>query len=148
MRKSGEIIFVFLIGCFLYSLIEISTRGYTHWSMTLTGGMCLTYIYSITVNTKMRVVNKCISGALFITAAEFTVGIIVNIIYGWNVWDYSDMPFNILGQICLPYSIVWFLLCFVGYKLSKIIYYKFQKIYEREKICSEVTQPIFLQQEN
>jgi uncharacterized membrane protein len=24
-----------------------------------------------------------------------------------NVWDYSDMPFNLLGQICPSFSLLW-----------------------------------------
>ena len=36
---------VFIIGGLMYALIEISARGYTHWSMVLTGGLCLTLMY-------------------------------------------------------------------------------------------------------
>ena len=24
-----------------------------------------------------------------------------------GVWDYTDMPFNLMGQICLPFSAAW-----------------------------------------
>ena len=148
MQRSGERIFVFLIGCFLYSLIEITARGYTHWSMTITGGICMVFIYHMTNDTNINIIFKCIFGALFITCAEFVVGILVNIIFKWNVWDYSDMPANVLGKICLPFSFIWFMLCFVGYMLSKLISNKFRRIYEKEKISCEITQPIFLPQEN
>lgn len=121
MKKSGEIIYAFLFGCFLYSLIEIAARGFTHWSMTLTGGICFSYIYHITNGSKMSLVRKCAAGAVFITSVEFLVGIYDNIIMKWNVWDYSDMPANILGQICLPFSLLWFLLCFAGCFLSRAI---------------------------
>ena len=47
-----------------------------------------------------------------ITCIELIAGIVVNIILGWNVWDYSDIPFNFKGQICLFYSLLWFFLCF------------------------------------
>ena len=30
---------MFLLGCFIYSLLEIAARGYTHWTMTLLGGI-------------------------------------------------------------------------------------------------------------
>lgn len=145
MQKSGERIFVFLIGCFLYSLIEITARGYTHWSMTLTGGVCMVFIYHMTVDTDTNILFKCLAGAAFITAAEFAVGIVVNIVFKWNVWDYSDMPANIMGQICLPFSIIWFMLCLAGYKISKFIRNRFQKIYDAERISCEITQPIYLE---
>ena len=35
---SYELAFMFLLGCFIYSLLEIATRGYTHWTMTLLCG--------------------------------------------------------------------------------------------------------------
>lgn len=121
LQKSGELVFAFLIGSFLYSLIEISTRGFTHWSMTITGGICLAYIYIVSTETQMNMFFKCAAGAVFITAIEFTVGYIVNIKLRWNVWDYSDMPLNLMGQICIPFSGVWFFLCYVGCKLSEVI---------------------------
>lgn len=112
MKTIGTRAFVFLTGCFIYSLMEISARGFTHWTMTLTGGIILTILYEMF--TGLRSVpfwQKCILGPLIITSVEFTVGVIVNIILGWNVWNYSDMPFNILGQICLPFTVLWFFLC-------------------------------------
>lgn len=112
MKTIGTRAFVFLTGCFIYSLMEISARGFTHWTMTLTGGIILTILYEMF--TGLRSVpfwQKCILGSLIITSVEFTVGVIVNIILGWNVWNYFDMPFNILGQICLPFTVLWFFLC-------------------------------------
>ena len=38
-------------------------------------------------------------GSVIITACEFITGVIVNIWLGLGVWDYSTLPFNILGQI-------------------------------------------------
>ena len=46
------------------------------------------------------------AGALIVTAYEFTVGLIVNVKLGWDIWDYSSIPFNILGQICPIYTMV------------------------------------------
>lgn len=36
----------------------------------------------------------------------------------WNVWDYSNMPFNLLGQICLPFTVIWFFLSAVAVVLD------------------------------
>ena len=100
---------VFLTGCFVYSLLEIASRGFTHWTMTLTGGLILTILYEMHVRlTGTPLWQKCLIGSVIITSVEFTVGVIVNIILRWNVWDYSDMPFNVLGQICLPFTVLWF----------------------------------------
>lgn len=64
---------------------------------------------------------RCVLGCLIITLAELAVGIAVNIWLGWDVWDYSDKRFNILGQICLNSSVIWFLLCVPGFAASKIV---------------------------
>ncbi len=112
LESIGTRTFVFLTGCFIYSLLEIASRGFTHWTMTLTGGVILTILFEMFIRLKaVPMWQKCILGAALITSVEFTVGVIVNIILGWGVWDYSDMPFNVLGQICLPFTVLWFFLC-------------------------------------
>lgn len=45
------------------------------------------------------------------TVTEFFAGCIINLWLGMGVWDYSNMPLNILGQICLPFSVLWVILC-------------------------------------
>ena len=53
---------------------------------------------------------QMIIGTFIITLLEFITGCILNLWLGLDVWSYSDMPLNIMGQICLPYMILWFLL--------------------------------------
>lgn len=53
-------------------------------------------------------------GALVITIAELITGYIVNIRLSWQIWDYSDMPLNFEGQICLPFSLLWVLVSIVA----------------------------------
>lgn len=52
---------------------------------------------------------------VLITVIEFIIGIVFNIILKENVWDYSNMPLNIMGQICVPFSAIWFLLSFIAF---------------------------------
>ena len=122
MKKLREILFVFLFGGILYSLIEIAFRGYTHWSMTLTGGTVFFLIYML--NKRMGGTNlllRCAAGSAIITGIEFAVGCVVNLWLNLNVWDYSDRPLNILGQVCPLFSGVWFLLCIPAAGLSLLI---------------------------
>ena len=103
---------IFCLGAFGYTLLEILWRGYSHWSMSLTGGFCFLMIYLL--NTQFPdthfLLRLCI-GTAIITLTEFAVGCVVNLLLGWNVWDYSHLPFNLLGQICPLYTLLWFLLC-------------------------------------
>lgn len=49
--------------------------------------------------------------AVLVTVVELISGIVINLWLGMGVWDYSNLPFNFLGQICLPFSIAWYVLC-------------------------------------
>ena len=74
---------------------------------------------------KASLLKKCLLGEVIITAVEFIFGIIFNIVLHMNVWNYENLPFNILGQICLPYTVLWFGLCILLFKF--IIKDDFQK---------------------
>lgn len=111
MPKAVENFVVFLLGGVIYSLIEVTFRGFTHWSMTLTGGLCLLIMFRrFTARPHEPLLVKCLFGAIIITVLEFIAGCIVNLWLGWGVWDYSGMMFNLFGQICLPFSVLWFFL--------------------------------------
>lgn len=115
-------IWIFLIGLVGYSVIEILWRGYTHWTMSLCGGFCFLVIYFLNIHlASENIFYRCFAGAVVITATELLVGITVNIILGWNVWDYSPVPFNFLGQICIPYTVLWFFLCIPVFRLCSAI---------------------------
>lgn len=105
-------IIVFLIGAAGYGMLETLFRGFTHWTMLITGGIVfiiLYYVYSKNENAPLW--QKALVGALIITIIELAVGCIVNLWLGWNVWDYSAYPYNFLGQVCLTFTVLWFLLC-------------------------------------
>lgn len=101
---------IFLMGGFIYGLIEIVYRGHTHPSMFITGGLCLVWVGGLNSFFKktISVPMQMIMGALIITSAEFVCGVIVNIGFKMEVWDYSNLPFNIMGQVCLLFLCIWF----------------------------------------
>ena len=112
----------YIIGAVVYTLIEVFWRGFSHWTMFFTGGFCFALIYhSNIVLKKTRLAVKCLVGTVFITLTEFFVGCAVNLVLEWSVWDYSGMPLNVLGQICLIYCVLWFILCIPAYILSSHI---------------------------
>lgn len=49
-----------------------------------------------------------------ITVVEFVAGLILNVWLGMNVWDYSDIPGNIMGQVCLQFFAAWVMLATIG----------------------------------
>ena len=58
-----------------------------------------------------------------ITVTELITGLILNVWLGLNVWNYSGLPFNFMGQICLQFSALWFVLSFFGIKAFDWIRY-------------------------
>ena len=102
---------IFAIGGLSYGAIEIMWRHYTHWKMVITGGVCFYTLYKLSKGKeKMPIWKKCLLGSAVITTAEFLTGIIVNMIFDMKVWDYSGLPLNLFGQVCLFYSFLWALL--------------------------------------
>lgn len=105
---------LFLIYGFMYYIIEVLYRGYSHWSMFILGGLCGVVIGLLNERNKdISIWEQGLYGAIIVTILEFIIGYILNILLGWNIWDYSDVPFNFLGQICLPFTIIWFILSIV-----------------------------------
>ena len=115
---------VFILGAGAYGTMEILFRGYTHWSMLITGGACvLTMYYLQDWILSLPVVLGALAGALIITFYEFFVGVLVNLRLGWQVWDYSALPGNVLGQICPAFTAIWFCVCFLFFGAVRILTY-------------------------
>lgn len=118
MRKSLEYGVVYSVGAVGYTLVEMLWRGYSHWTMALTGGACLALIYlNESRHHTAPLWKRCLVGSLIITNLELAVGFVVNIILRWQVWDYSNQVLNLFGQVCALYSGLWFLLCMPATKL-------------------------------
>lgn len=134
-EKTAQLIIVFGIGGFTYGLIEIIYRGRTHWTMLILGGAVFTVLYFLNLSMKTRsMIVRGFIGSAVVTAAEFTVGIIVNLKYKLKVWDYSKQPGNILGQICPAFSLAWFFLTIAGVYFSVFLYWQLNK---RLKLCQD-----------
>lgn len=104
---------MFLVGGFGYGTMEIGFRGFTHWSMVITGGSAFLCLYLLNeALTETPILVKSIIGALIITAMELSVGLVVNKMFNFAVWDYTNTPANFLGIISLPFTACWCALSF------------------------------------
>ena len=119
--------FLFFVGATIYVIIEKLYRGYSHWTMFLLGGICFIALGLINevIPWDMPLPLQMFIGGAIITVLELITGFVVNIWLGWNVWDYSELPFNLWGQISLFSSIVWVGLSLVGIVLDDFIRWKF-----------------------
>lgn len=116
---------LFSIMGFIYCLIEIVWRGYSHYSMFILAGICGIGIGLINemFSFEMQFWKQSLIGALLALVGEFIFGCIFNLWLGMNVWDYSDMPFNILGQVCLPFAIAWIFLAGIAIIIDDYLRY-------------------------
>ncbi len=116
-KRLLEYITVFVCGALAYGACEVISRGGTHISMGLLGGMSMIFIDRLNVlrrNGAFPSVLIMLSASIFITAIEFISGVILNLRLNLGIWDYSEMPLNFAGQICAPFTVLWFGLAFVG----------------------------------
>lgn len=114
------------IGGLIYVLLELIWRGYSHWTMFLLGGTCFVLLGLINeiLDWDTPLTLQMLIGCTVITVLEFITGCVFNLWLGWNVWDYSDLKFNILGQISLFSSIGWYFISLVGITLDDWLRYR------------------------
>lgn len=144
MRRVFFYVSLFLMGGFLYGLTEVLFRGYTHWSMFLLGGLCMLLIGEVRRGVGLNTAKKALLCGGFVTAGEFFCGMILNLGLHMAVWDYSDMPFNLWGQICLPYSAVWCLLSCPAMLVDMLhcrVVWRTEHIVRREKPALRTAEP-------
>ena len=108
--KLSIILLTFFLGGTIYVLLELLWRGRSHVSMFCVGGLALLLLHGLFLRFALPLFAQCLLGGLVITAIEFVAGAIVNVRLKLNVWDYSKMPLNLYGQVCLPFSLLWCLL--------------------------------------
>ena len=76
--------------------------------MMIAGGLCLALFSVVASKLKKRgMLTKALVCAALVTAVEFIFGIVFNLWLKMNIWDYSDLPLNLMGQICPIFSLAW-----------------------------------------
>ena len=129
MKRNAQILklsILFLIGGAAYFAIEIAFRGYSYASMFVLGGLCFVLCGLMNEwyawDTPLWKQQMICAGV--ITALEFVFGVVLNLYLGLRLWDYSAMPFHLLGQICLPFTIAWFFLSLAAIVLDDYLRFK------------------------
>lgn len=112
-----------VVGGLIYMGIEILWRGHTHWSMGVIGGLCFVLIGLLDEwQDHPPLLLQMIQGACIVTVIELFSGLVLNVWLGLDVWDYSNMPGNVMGQICPQFSCAWFFLSFVAVKVENLMH--------------------------
>lgn len=101
---------LFVFGGLVYFGLEVLFRGHSHWTMFVLGGFLFLILGELNeglLEWDTPLIWQGVLGSAIVTGAELVTGMILNVWLGLGVWDYSGMPFNYKGQICLPFSILW-----------------------------------------
>ena len=111
------------LGGMVYTGMEVLWRGWSHGSMFVAGGVCFLLIGHLgEMAQPLPITWRMLIGAGIITTVELAAGLLVNRSY--EVWNYSAMPGNFLGQICLPFTLLW-----IPVSLAAILAYDFLNVH-------------------
>lgn len=127
LKAIFKYLFLFLIGGLIYCGIELLWRGRTHWTMLIVGGICFIFcgIINELFDWDMPLWMQMLICSIGITAIELISGLVINKLFKLNVWDYSNLPFNLYGQVCLLFTFIWFLLSSLAIILDDWLRYLF-----------------------
>ena len=114
--KYEKYLLLFCAGGLGYMGLELLWRGWTHKAMFFAGGTCFLLLGTLKEQPPWI---KAVVGAGFITIVELTFGLLLNRQY--RIWDYRNTPMNFLGQICLPYSLLWIPVGFGGTECYRLL---------------------------
>lgn len=121
-RLTIAAICAFFVGGSVYYALELLWRGHSHVTMWFCGAICFLGIFFIEWCHKDKsILLRALYSALFITVVEFAFGCVFNLWLGLGVWDYSSLPLNLFGQVCLPFTCIWYVLSFPAALVAKLI---------------------------
>ena len=121
-------IILFGLGGFGYGLIAVLWRGYSHPTMVVAGGLCFVAFYLIGLRlSHLPLLYRCVLASLAVTAIELVFGVIFNLFLKMKVWDYSNIPLNLFGQVCLLFTVLWGFLSLIALPFAKAVGKRFDK---------------------
>ena len=124
-------IILFLVGYCTYIAIEVTYRGSSYVLMGICGGLAVVIIDKINnyISWDMDILIQGIIGSVIITFFELVIGeISLKTDLLPMMWNYTNVPLNYDGVICLPFSIIWIGLSIIGIMVADAInYYVFKE---------------------
>lgn len=131
IEKIHKNVILFIVGFCLYITIETLYRGYTFVLMGVCAGFVMVVLDKINsyISWDVDILVQCLIGAGMITGLELIIGeIFLNTDLLPAMWDYSGVPLNYEGIICVPFVLIWMGLSFVAIVIADSInYYTFDE---------------------
>ena len=134
-------------GYIIETIFQVVNKGLFESKQSfLVGPFCAVYgvgaIVMILVLQKMKD-NKWqlfFGGVILGTVAEYVMSLVLEKLFGVVWWDYSNLPLNINGRVCVLFSIYWGILAvvlvlYINPEIDKLInFLKMGTSYKKQKI--------------
>lgn len=133
-----QAVWIFIIYAFLGWCSEVAfaavnkgkfvNRGFLNGPVCPICGVGMLIVVLCLWNLRDRPLLLFLGSALLTTALEFVTGFVLERFFHDKWWDYSDMPFNIKGYVCLKFTILWGLAAsFIIGAIHRFIYMLIEK---------------------
>lgn len=128
-----EAVWIFMIYAFLGWIGEVAyaaledgkfvNRGFLNGPVCPIYGFGMILVILVLWPLKNNIFLLFAGSFLLTTALEYVTGFVLEKFFKNKWWDYSDLPFNVNGYICLKFSVLWgFAASFVIGAIHPIIY--------------------------
>lgn len=136
-----EFLCIFIIYAFFGWCTEVSyaaldlgkfvNRGFLNGPYCPIYGVGVLIVIGVLTPLKENILILFAGSFLLTSVLEYFTGWILEKVFHNKWWDYSEIPFNIRGYVCLKFSVLWGLACsFIMLVLHPIIY-KFVKVFPK-----------------
>lgn len=112
-----QALWIFIIYAFLGWCSEVAfaavnkgkfvNRGFLNGPVCPIYGVGMLIVVLCLWNLRDRPLLLFLGSAVLTTALEFITGFVLERFFHDKWWDYSDMPFNIKGYVCLKFTVLW-----------------------------------------
>ncbi len=130
-KKVYKNIILFTVGFCLYITIEVLFRGYSFPLMGVCAGLVIVLLDKINdyISWDIDILIQSALGMFMVTIMELIIGTIFqNTSLLPVMWDYSNLPLNFNGIICIPFMVLWMVLSFIAILVADSInYYVFDE---------------------
>lgn len=130
MDRMAHTLLYYLTGCLLAAVgglaaasLAAAKSGRMHLAVGVAGGLATGLLFGVSAHfATLSLVLRCLIGALLGTASEYLAGALVNVGLRRAVWDCSDKPPQLYGQICLRHSVLFLLASAPACLLMDVVY--------------------------
>ena len=111
------------VGFAAFKTHHFVNRGFLHGPICPIYGVGVTAVITVLTPYKSDIIVLYILSVVLVTVLEGVTGWAMDKIFHNKWWDYSDMPLNIGGYVCLLFSIVWGFAClFIIYFIQPLVH--------------------------